>query len=266
MKLQYLKRYLICAAFAAGTSSVFAGTLPRPDHVVIVIMENHSFHQIIGNAAAPNINALAAEGALLVPAASDPAALRSGSHALRHPSQPNYLELFSGDNQGVVGNGYPGSRQEPLAPVPPFDSANLGAQLIAKGFSFATYSETLPAVGSNVTAFTTDRLQAPQYERKHNPAVNWQATDAPANNHLAPALNQPFFPLAGQSGTGFPADYTALPTVSIVVPNEQHDMHNGTIRPADAWLKVNIIDTYYAWAKKHNSLLILTFDEDDDDT
>lgn len=183
MKLQYLKRYLICAAFAAGTSSVFAGTLPRPDHVVIVIMENHSFHQIIGNAAAPNINALAAEGALFVPAASDPAAARSGSHALRHPSQPDYLELFSGDNQGVVGNGYP-ARQEPLAPVPPFDTANLGAQLIAKGFSFATYSESLPAVGSNITAFTTDRAQAQQYERKHNPRAAF------ADRHAA-AFTQP---------------------------------------------------------------------------
>ncbi len=140
-------------------------------------------HQIIGNAAAPNINALAAEGALFVPAASDPAAARSGSHALRHPSQPDYLELFSGDNQGVVGNGYP-ARQEPLAPVPPFDTANLGAQLIAKGFSFATYSESLPAVGSNITAFTTDRAQAQQYERKHNPRAAF------ADRHAA-AFTQP---------------------------------------------------------------------------
>ncbi len=247
----------------AGLENAMA--LPRPDHVVIVIMENHSFNQIIGSAAAPNINALANAGALFVPASTDPTAARSGSHALRHPSQPNYLEFYSGNNQGTLQDGYPGSSSEPLAPTPPFNPANLGAQLLAKGFRFATYSESLPAVGSNLEAFTTDPTQT-QYQRKHNPAVNWQASDAPANNHLAPVLNQPFFPLAGQPGTGFPADFSALPTVSIVVPNQQNDMHDGTIQQGDAWLKKNIIDPYLAWAQTHNSLLIVTFDEDGDDT
>ena len=36
---------------------------PAFDHIVIVIEENHSFADIIGNSAAPNINALAAAGA-----------------------------------------------------------------------------------------------------------------------------------------------------------------------------------------------------------
>ena len=44
-------------------------------------------------------------------------------------------------------------------------------------------------------------------------------------------------------------------------------MHDGPIAdsiPAgDAWLKDHL-DGYYQWAKTHNSLLILTFDESDD--
>jgi hypothetical protein len=51
-----------------------------------------------------------------------------------------------------------------------------------------------------------------------------------------------------------------------VVPDEQNDMHDGSIAQADAWLKVNIVDTYLQWAQKHNSLLIVTFDEDSDNT
>jgi len=265
MNIRQLFAFTAIALSAGAPPALCGGTLPRPDHVVVVIMENHSYNRIIGNPAAPHINALAAEGALFVPAATDPEATRSGSHALRHPSQPNYLELYSGNNQGVVGNGYPGSSGEPLAQTPPFNTPNLGAQLIAKGFSFATYSESLPAVGSNVQAFTYDPA-VKQYERKHNPAVNWQSADAPANQHLRPALNQPFFPLPGKPGTGFPADPSKLPTVSFVVPNQQNDMHDGSVARADTWLKKNIVDTYFAWAKTHNSLLILTFDEDGDDT
>ena len=44
-------------------------------------------------------------------------------------------------------------------------------------------------------------------------------------------------------------------------------MHNGapaqSIPAGDAWLRENL-DGYYQWAKTHNSLLIVTFDENDD--
>ncbi len=235
----------------------------RPDHIVIVIMENHSFGQIIGSPEAPHINALAAEGASIVNGPMDPAGLHSGSHAVRHPSQPNYLELFSGNNQGTIQDGHPGTSSEPFTSPPPFATPNLGAALRHAGYTFATYSEDLPSVGSD----DDGGGGSSGYQRKHNPAVNWQSADAgPANNHLPPELNQPFFPLPGQPATGFPTDFNQLPTVAIVVPNQQHDMHDGTIAEGDIWIKQNIIDTYYRWAKTHNSLLIVTFDEDGDDT
>lgn len=164
---------------------------PRPDHVVIVIFENKALDRVIGNPEAPNINALAAAQASIVNAPGDP----TGSHAVRHPSQPNYLELFSGDNQGVVQDGLPGTPAEPGSSAPPFNTPNLAANLRARGFSFAIYSEDLPSVGFTGEHATTVPGQD-QYERKHNPTVNWQSDDAPADNHLPPALNQPFFPLA----------------------------------------------------------------------
>src|SRR5947199_7869698 len=94
-------------SLTAGLSCTASNSeaLPRPDHVVIVIMENHSSGQIIGSAQAPNINALAAEGANFVNAPADPIAAMTGSHALRHPSQPNYLQLFSGSHRGVLQDG-----------------------------------------------------------------------------------------------------------------------------------------------------------------
>jgi acid phosphatase len=65
----------------------------------------------------------------------------------------------------------------------------------------------------------------------------------------------------------FPSDYSKLPTVAFVIPNLNNDMHNGrpdaSVPAGDAWLKQNL-DGYYQWAKTHNSLLIVTFDENDD--
>src|SRR5438445_12766885 len=78
---------------AVPTSTI---SLPTPSHVVIVIEENHSFADIIGSPSAPYINSLAQQGALM-----------TQSFAVEHPSQPNYLDLFSGSNQGVTDNSVP---------------------------------------------------------------------------------------------------------------------------------------------------------------
>ncbi|MBA3273720.1 MAG: hypothetical protein H0T11_07590 [Chthoniobacterales bacterium] len=208
-----------------------------PDHVVIVVLENRSFDQIIGSPEAPYINnVLVPEGALL-----------TNSHALEHPSQPNYLDLFSGSNQGVTTNTRPLNT--------PFSTPNLGAKLVAAGFSFVTFSEGLPFAGFDGDVFT-DKPGIAKYERKHNPAVNWQGPDAPAGNHLPPAANRPF-----RSFPNSPAGYELLPTVAIVVPNEQHNMHAGSIRQSDDWLRANL-EPYRAWAMTHNSIILLTFDED----
>lgn len=173
-----------------------------------------------GNAA-PNFQALGKEGAVItVDPTLDPTGARSGSHALDHPSQPNYLELFSGSKQGVIADGYPGTAAEPSSSPLPFNTPNLAAQLINRAYSFAIYSEDLPAVGSQIES-ATDTPGVNKYFRKHNPEANWQAADAPANNHLPASLNQPFKPIATDPTSGFPTDFTKLPTVAIVVPNEQ---------------------------------------------
>jgi hypothetical protein len=210
----------------------FAGVaLAAPSHVVIVMMENHAFDEIIGSANAPYLNnVVAANGAVL-----------TNSHAVEHPSQPNYLDLFSGFNQAVVGDALP--------PNEPFSTPNLGAELLAKGFTFATYSEDLPSVGFNG--------DSGNYARKHNPEVNWQANDAPANNHLPISANQPF--------TSFPTTdvgFDTLPTLSIVVPNLQDDMHDGSVAMGDTWLSQHM-EAYRLWASTHNSILLVTWDEDD---
>ena len=198
---------------AAAVSSV-----PRPDHVVIVVEENRSNEQVIGNPNAGYLNSLAATGANM-----------TSFFGETHPSQPNYLAMFSGSTQGVTDDSCPHS----------FAAANLGSSAIAAGAGFIGYSEDLPSVG-----FTG--CQSGKYARKHNPWSNF--TNLPAST------NRPF--------ADFPTDYSQLPAVSFVVPNLDHDMHDGTIAQGDAWLQTNL-GGYAQWARTHNSLLVVTFDEDD---
>ena len=192
--------------------------IPRPDHVVIVIEENHSYPEIIGSSAAPYINSLALQGASF-----------TQSYAITHPSEPNYLAFFSGSTQGVTDDSCPHT----------YAAANLASELIAASLTFGGYSEGLPSVG--YTGCTSGA-----YARKHNPWVNF--SNVPSSDNL---------PL-----TSFPTDYSTLPTIAIVVPNLNNDMHDGTIQQGDSWLQQHI-NAYLQWATAHNSLLIVTWDEDD---
>ena len=195
----------------------FGATLPRPDHIVIVIEENRSFSQIIGNSDAPYINELARRGALF-----------TQSYGVTHPSQPNYLALFSGTTRSITSDACPLD----------LSGDNLAGSLLAKGFSFASYAESMPEAAYEGCIYGA-------YRRKHNPVANWK--------ELA-AHNQPF--------SAFPADYRQLPAVSLVIPDQLNDMHDGSIEQGDAWLKEKI-EPYARWALTHNSLLIVTWDEDD---
>jgi phosphatidylinositol-3-phosphatase len=214
---------------AAGAASK---TVPQPDHVVVVIFENHSFDQIMDPRRAPFIDSLAARGALFV-----------NAFAVAHPSQPNYFALFSGSTHDVRDNAEHN-----------FDAPNLAAALDAANESFVGYVET----GS------------PQ---EHNP---WESFNNARN--------------VERNLSELPTDFTQLPTMAFIVPNLNHDMHGERnagrwlswlkdrlrvliprrltlderlVRDGDAWLKDHL-GAYAEWAMTHNSLLIVTFDEDDD--
>ena len=215
---------------ASPATAQVANGVPRYDHVVLVMEENHGYGQIIGsNTGAPYINGtLAAGGALF-----------TNSFAIEHPSEPNYLDLFSGSNQGITGDQCPVS----------LDAPNLGAQALAAGDTWRSYSEDLPLTGSTACS-------SGAYASRHSPWVNFQLAPSASANHLPPASNLPF------SSFPSPAGFASLPTISWVIPNVQNDMHDGSVAQGDAWLQSHL-DAYAQWAKTHNSLLIVTWDEDD---
>jgi len=232
--------FLLSTLFSARS---LQNDIPQYDHVIVVMEENHAYHEVIGSDNAAYINHLAKDGVLF-----------SNSHGIGHPSQPNYLALFSGSTQGVTGD-------ECLEGKTPFKTPNLAAALIDKKFTFKGYAQNMPSAGylGCVNGYHARTLGA-LYARKHTPWVNWLGTGP---NAIPLTVSVPI--------TDFPKDFTKLPTLCFVVPDMDHDMHNigfpgdaAAIKRGDQWLKDNL-GAYADWAKKHNSLLIVTFDEDDSD-
>jgi phosphatidylinositol-3-phosphatase len=200
--------------------SLTAATLPALAHIVIVVEENRSQTNIIGNKSTPFINALATHGAMM-----------AQSFGETHPSEPNYLALFAGSTLGVT---------KDACPVDGGNTPNLGSELLAAGYTFIGFAEGLPAVGSTVCS-------AGKYARKHVPWADF--------TNVPPANSLPF--------SAFPmGNYASLPTVSFVIPNNDDNMHDGSIAAGDDWLNREL-SGYANWAVTNNSLLIVTWDEDD---
>src|SRR5207237_1789204 len=76
-------RFLFALSVVVCVAPCGLRALPRPDHVVVVIMENHSYGRIIGSAEAQNLNALAGERAKFTNWPTDPIVAPIGLTALR---------------------------------------------------------------------------------------------------------------------------------------------------------------------------------------
>jgi phosphatidylinositol-3-phosphatase len=81
----------------AGEGPVPTG-IPRLDHVFVIMMENHSYGQVVGNPAMPFVNELIARRRVN---------LATNYSAVGHPSLTNYLEIVGGSNFGVRSDNSP---------------------------------------------------------------------------------------------------------------------------------------------------------------
>jgi hypothetical protein len=198
----------------AAKNAPAAQVSPHASYVTIVVMENKDEDRVIGSSKAPYINhTLVPSGALL-----------ANSHAVGHPSEPNYLALFSGSTHGVHGDPCPET----------YHSANIASNLVTAGLTFAGYSESMPYDG-----FTGCETQ--KYARKHSPWVNF--TNVPPSDNLVYHR----FPKS-------PATFVWI------TPNLCNDMHNCPVSRGDEWLSQHL-PPIIAWNQQHKGLLIVTFDE-----
>ncbi len=149
------------------------------------------------------------------------------SFGVARPSQPNYIAFFAGSTLGVTDNADHDFALEP----------NLYTRFADAGLAVFSYAQTLPVAGYRGSTYL-------KYARKHNPAASFAS--------VPDSAILPF--------SDFPTDFTQLPQLSIVIPDLDYDMHDGSPAQGDTWLKDNL-GAYAAWAATHRSLLVLTFDE-----
>jgi hypothetical protein len=191
---------------------------PHASHVTIVVMENRDYPAIVGNPRAPYFNQTLRRQGLLF----------TNAHAVAHPSEPNYLALFSGSTQGLTSDRCPVS----------FRGRSLASELADVGKRFTGYAEALPHEGFA-------GCWAPRYARKHVPWADFETVPS-ADNRPYRGLPQP------------------MPDVAWIVPDMCHDMHDCSTAVGDDWL-LQHVPGLIDWNAKHDGLLILTWDESDPD-
>ena len=219
-------------------------------------MENENYNQVIGNANAPILNALAQDYGLA-----------TNYSGVADPSEPNYVAMLGGDFFNITSDDpywFPGNT---------VNANNLMSQLEAAGKTWRGYFQSMPYPGYRGYCYPDKCNGIPdadtQYVTKHNGIVNFADLQTPTE--LAK-----MFPLT-QLTTDLAAG--AVPNFSYIVPNECNDMHGappwcvdsdntGTVQ--QSWLiaqgdkfvgsLVNQITSSSMWQTGNNAIVV-TFDE-----
>lgn len=192
--------------------------LIHPDHIIFLWLENKDFNSIIGSKSAPFINSLVKAGTLF-----------TNTYAITHPSYPNYVDFFAGQDNGIISDACIDDME--------LTTPNLYTVLKDAGKSFAWYSEDLPSTGSKACIFK-------YYVEKHNPTTVFANVPDTVNKRFA----------------DFPTDYSQLENVVCICPNLVNDMHSGSINQADNWIKKNLAPLV-DWCITNNSVFVIYFDE-----
>lgn len=201
-----------------------AAPVPAFKHIFVIVLENHTYDQVIGNRAAPYLNTLAKQYGLA-----------TQYYGVAHPSLPNYLALTGGDTFGITKDCIDCFVDQP----------NLADQIEAHGRSWKAYMESMPS-----PCFVGDA--PPLYRQKHNPFIYY---DGIRND---PARCGQIVPL-----TALADDLKAntLPDFSWITPNMCNDGHDCEIGATNTWLETWIPAILESPAWRDDGALFITFDE-----
>jgi phospholipase C len=229
-------------ALVVGALALLVGLGPRPGaaaspnpcatqarpparyaHVVLIVLENHSFSEIAG--ASPYLNKLART-----------CGLAANYVAVSHPSLPNYLALTSGSTGGIT-NDCTSCR---------LNSRSLFEQL---GRGWRSYEESLPHAGFLGAA-------GGSYVKRHNPAAYYPRIAAAYARQDVPLGNPSSGPLADD------LRHNRLSRFSLIIPNLCHDEHDCPIATGEAWLRRWIPRILASPAyRSGRTALFITYDE-----
>ncbi|MEH2435931.1 MAG: alkaline phosphatase family protein [Nostoc sp.] len=235
--------------------------IPKYDHIFVIVEENKSYDQIIGNPQAPMINQLAKTYGLA-----------SNFYGEVHPSEANYVAILSGSTFGIHDDDafycFANSNQQFCHNSRQPDYANhtitsfsLIDQLSQKGLTWKGYFEDIPSPGSK--SVVAPSLNRALYAVKHNGFLNFKKVqDDPNLSSKIVGIDQ--------LTTDMNSD--KVPNYSHIIFNQCHEMHGlaecpqlqKLIQTADTMIGkvVNQITTSKLWAGSGNNAIIITWDED----
>jgi hypothetical protein len=202
-----------------------AAALPAFSHVYLIVMENKEYPAIVGNPDARYINNQ------LIPQYG----LAARYYAVTHPSEPNYLALFSGAVQGVHDDR-----------IHHIDALNLVDLLEPAGHSWAVFAENVPLDCYRLNSASGGPDGPGTYARRHEPAIIF--TDIARN------------PARCAHITNFSHFDASAADFELIIPNLCHDMHDCGVGSGDAFLRrfvPGILDS----PDFATSVLFVTFDE-----
>ena len=250
------------------SASTFESDSPHYQHIVEIMMENTSYGSIIGNASAPQINALANQYGLA-----------TNYFGVTHPSEPNYVANIGGSYFGIQDDNqfYCTTALATTDPQCAGTTVNhtvaaqsLADQLTAAHKTWKGYFQSLPPTPSALVSsgpgangpytYKYPSSAVALYASKHNPFINFAGTQGDVANMV------PDTQLATDLAT------RRLANFSLVVPDQCHDMHGtggststtGLIAAGDAYVgsTVNEIMSSHTW-REGNNAIVITWDEDD---
>jgi len=218
---------LVCLAALASCENTNNETAPlKFDRFFIMMFENHGYSQCMSNQYWKDF---AKAGLLLT---------KFTAHT--HPSQPNYICQIGGDQLGCVND----SNID-------IDASNLADLLEAQGVSWKSYQEDyVPGSAGDCNP----KQSIGKYWRKHNPFMSF-------NNIRTNSTRCKRIVNAAQLDADIAAN--ALPAFSYYTPNIDNCAHDTNLNFAGAYLKT--------WLNKYmaqpnfirNTLVLITFDEDE---
>jgi phosphatidylinositol-3-phosphatase len=266
-------------AWCPGSAGDHAGEIPRYDHILVIIAENHGYGQIVGNPAAPNLNRLV-----------NSYGMATQFYAEVHPSKANYIAMLGGDTFGIHDDdaydckaGSSDRYCEGANSITPYvdhtvTARSLMDQLDERHLTWKGYYESIPAPGSKAVFWPDEGDPAhgqptELYAMKHNGFIQFRTVqDDPALATKIVGFDQLDRDLA--SGE--------VPSYAHIVPNQCNDMHGrdgpqvppdcrfdddqGRIARGDKAIGhlVERIQTSPIWSAPGNSAIVITWDEDGD--
>jgi phosphatidylinositol-3-phosphatase len=206
------------------TTGVQGTGVPEFRHVYLIVMENKGYGSIVGSNAAPYLNSLIRRYGLA-----------TRYDAVAHPSEPNYIALFSGGTQGVRDDG-----------IHDLTAKNLADQLEQHGRTWRVFAQNVP-LGCYKGAVASGGPDGNgTYVRKHEPAISFTSIARNPGRCRNVANFSHFDPAA--------ADF------ELIVPNMCNDMHDCSVAVGDDFLR-RFVPRITRSAAFADSVLFITWDE-----